>query len=352
MVYPIANPEDYLEGNIEVKTRIALSIIFVVGLMVLTGCDSSLRPKTQSGKSVESLTVNSQQSGLSSLIWLAQAKGYFAEQDLDVKINLYESGLQATEALLAGTGDLSTAADLVVARKILERPDIRIIASIDIGNDTKFVARKDRGISRISDIANKKIGLFRNTVADYYLYLVSVLHNIPYRDIEIVDLSPSEQVKAIAKGDIDACIVWEPYATQAKNELGTNGTVQSAQSGYGHFWILVSTVEKIQSKSSAIHRFVHALALAEEFIKDDKGKAEQIVAAQLGSNYTSWEDHDFRLDLDRFLVISMENQLKWKLGNPKTPSGKILPNFLDYIYFDALQKVNPEKVRMMYQVRP
>jgi ABC-type nitrate/sulfonate/bicarbonate transport system substrate-binding protein len=330
-----------------VKIRILLAVLFVVGLVVLTACDSP-KSKKISGESVESLTVGTHVSDLSSLIWLAKDRGYFSEQGLDIKLKAYDSGVAAIEDLLAGNTDLATASEFVVVRNILERPDLRILSSIDqTGDMVKLVARKDHGITQISDIRNKRIGLLRNSMAEYYLDVLMTMSDIPSQDIQIVDLTPSEQVIAITKGEIDALIVWEHFAAKAENELGTNVVSWPAQSEQDYYWLLACTAETIKNRSSSVHNFLAALALAEDFIKKQRHEAEQIVASQLGSNHTNWKNHIFRLQLDRSLLLAMENQIKW-MDARRTPARSNVPDLLDYIHVDALKSVNPEKVKTIY----
>lgn len=329
------------------KIRILLVVLFVLGLVVLTGCDSS-KSKETSGQPVESLTVGTYVSDLSSLIWIAKDRGYFSEQGLDIKLKEYESGVAAIKDLLAGNTDLAAASEFVVVRNLPERPDLRIISSIDqMGDEIKLVARKDHGIARISDIRNKRIGLLRNSMAEYYLDILMTMQDIPSQDIQIVDLTPSEQVIAITKGEIDALIVWEHFATKARNALGTNAVSWPAQGEHDYYWLLACTAETIKNRSSAVRNFLAALALAEDFIKKQRNEAEQIVATQLGSQHTDWKNHIFRLHLDRSLLLAMEAQMKW-MNARRAPAQFKMPDLLDYIHVDALKSVSPEKVKTVY----
>ena len=112
---------------------------------------------------MEKITLGTLASELSSLIWVAKNKGYFAEQGLDVDIKLYESGLAAFNDMMAGNVEFATADEFVAVRHILEGSDFRIIASIDEAGDVKVVSRKDHGITKITDLKGKRIGLVQGT---------------------------------------------------------------------------------------------------------------------------------------------------------------------------------------------
>ena len=78
----------------------------------------------------------------------------------------------------------------------------------------KIVARRDHGIAQISDIRHKRIGVLRGSGGEFYLDLLMALQEIPSQEVQKVDLSPSEQSKAISKGEVDAVVTWEPFASR------------------------------------------------------------------------------------------------------------------------------------------
>ncbi len=319
----------------------------MVSLIVCVGCDSP-KSKTSSEKPLESLTVGIQRRDISALILIAENRGYFAEQGVNVEFKEHESGVASIKDLLGGHVDLAPAAEFVIAANILQGADLRIIASIDKGGDeVKLVARKDHGITQVSDIRNKRVGLLSGSIAPYFFDLFMTMQDIPSQDIQMVDLPPSEQVIAIGKGEIDALVVWEDFATKAKTALGKNAIAWSAQGEHSYHWVLAGTDETVKKRSSAIRKFLAALVSAENFIREQRHEAEEIVAAQLGSKHTSWEHHIFELELERSLILAMENQIKWIYAK-RTGKRSNMPDLLDYIHLDALKSVAPDKIRIDY----
>jgi len=319
----------------------------ILGLVMGTGCDTS-RSKDPSSRSAERLTVGTVGADLSSLIWVAKGRGYFTEQGVDVDVKLYESGHLALQDLFAGKLDLATASEFAAVRYGLERTDIRIISVLDVAQDQELVARKDRGITRPSELRGKRIGVACNSSAEYYLDLLLLLEKMRHEDVRIVDLLPSQQIKALTQGDIDAIMVWEPFATMAKKELGTNAVSWPGQSGQDEYWLLLGTQGTIEKRSDMIRRFLAALDSAEAFIKTDSNRAMGIVAKELEQRHLewSWKDHRFVLGLHRPLVLKMEAELKW-LGSAPGARQSNVPDVYELIYFDALRSVAKEKVRMI-----
>ena len=325
-----------------------LAVLSAVGLVIWTACDSSTS-KVSPGASVETLTLGTSRIDLSSLIWVAKERGYFAEQGLEINFKLYESGHLAAKDLLAGRLDLATASEFAAVRAFMQSTDVRVISVLDRSEDQLLVARKDRGIGQVSDLRGKRIGLPKGSSAEYYFQVMLILADMPVRDVHVVDLLPSEQVKAIAAGDVDAVMAWEPFATGAKKELGTNGVSWSGQSGQRDHWVLLSTNEVLEKRSRSIRRFLAALASAEDFVKKNDAAARRIVAKELGDAFEDalWPNHRFQLGLDRPLVLKMGAEITW-LKSLKGPQVFSMPDARELIHVDALKSVRPEKVELLH----
>jgi ABC-type nitrate/sulfonate/bicarbonate transport system substrate-binding protein len=333
-----------------ISTRINSLIIIGISFILLGTIIWFIQTSSQKfAVAAEKITLGTLSTELSSLIWVAKNKGYFAEQGLDVDIKLYESGLAAFNDMMAGNVEFATADEFVAVRHILEGSDFRIISSIDEAGDVKVVSRKDHGITKITDLKGKRIGLVQGTIAEVYLNLLLLLQEISPQDVRTVNLSPSEQLRSITKGEVDAIIIWEPTATRVKNELGSNAMTWDKFSGHEYYWLLLAKNETIKRRPLAVQRLLKALISAENFISTHASDAQSIIAQHSGSQgiQSLPNNHVFSANLDRPLIVAMEAQARWMKS--KWPGGQSdLPDFLDFIYFGALEAVKPEGVRIIH----
>ncbi|MFH1114462.1 MAG: ABC transporter substrate-binding protein [Pseudomonadota bacterium] len=289
---------------------------------------------------------------LSSLIWVAGDRGYFAENGLDVTIEEYESGFAAMKDLVTDRLGIVTVAEFVFVGKSFERQDLRILAVIDQWDTTKVVARKDSGISQLSDLKDKRIGLVRGSTAEFCLARSLAFESIPLGDVRIVDLSPSQQTEAIKNSEIDAAIVWEPHVQKMKDALGANAVSLPGQSGQDLYWILVCKDDLIRKRPEVIHRFLSALLAAERFVTANQADAKAIVARRL--NFESrffeslWKKNSFRVTLPQALILTMEDQARWMMSAGLTKRAEI-PDFLDPIYWDGLKSLKPDAISIIHQ---
>jgi len=302
-----------------------------------------------SGK-VESVNLGTVPTAASALIYIAQDQHFFAANGLSVNIKDYATGTATTDALLKGDMDISWVAEFPFVKRAFAKEKISIIAVVDRFSEQYLFGRKDRGINTVSDLKGKKIGIPRNTIAEFYLGRFLELHGIAVQKVTIVDVGAQESVDAILGGRVDAVVAWEPYSSQMRIQLGDSAValpIQSSQPGYG---AITGRNDWIKGHPEIINRFVKSLAQAEDYLTHNPAAGKAIVRKRL--NYddvfteTIWSQNQFSLSLDQSLVTAMEDEARWMIKNNMTRE-KNVPNFLDYICEDGLKAVKPEAVNII-----
>jgi len=297
---------------------------------------------------VEKITLAAYEGDTGLLPYIAEEQGFFKENNLNVEIKNYEAGKLAADALIAGEADLSTSADVVLVGNSFEHEDLRVLSTVAIAESLGLVARKDRAIIKSRDLIGKKIGVTKKSTGEYDLGVFLTLNGISIDDIEIVDLKPSEIVKSVVSGEIDAGFTWEPNLYSAKNQLGDNAIILKANIPPFNF-VLLSKKEWLDNNPDVAKRFIKALMQAEGFIKEHEQEAKQFMKKRFNyeQDYTNsaWQDHDFFVQLPQALLIKFENIALWRIENNLSQGD--MPNYLDYIYFDALEEIKPDAVRIM-----
>src|SRR5574340_463465 len=198
------------------------------------------------------------------LRFIAQEKGFYADNGLDVVINEYDFGLKAAEALLPGTADIATAADFVFTSYSFDYDDIRAIGSIARSLTAEIVVRKDRGIERPVELKGRKVGVSSKTKGEFFLARFLILNGMDFQDIKVVYLEPARIVAAFSKGAIDAASIWEPFTSEIKQRLGTKAVSWPAQNELAFYFLLLSREKWVKEHPAAIERFLKAMVQAEE----------------------------------------------------------------------------------------
>ncbi len=93
-----------------------------------------------------------------------------------------------------------------------------------------------------------------------------------------------------------------------------------------------------------------SLLEAEDHIKDNSEESKEFVKDRFDyeSDYMdySWPKQEFAVSLEQAMLIAFEDQGRWRLKHGLTDKTTV-PNYLDFIYIDALQAVKPEAVSII-----
>src|SRR5271157_3121738 len=287
----------------------------------------------------------------SGLIWIAEEHGYFATNGLNVTIKDLESGKHAVDALLDGEVDVATGAEFILAANAMKEAKLQTIGSIDKQQLVYLIGRKDRGIEKVSDLKGKGIGAPLQTSAQFYLGRYLQLHGIKLDDVTLIDLQPAQVEESLIKGDLDAVLMWDPYAYSIEKNLGRNAVVWPAQSGQMMYWLLIARREYVTEHQKLIDQLLSSFNQAEQFAVSNPDKAKQILQTRLKLDEAyiqrSWPNTRLALSLDQGLVIAMEDESRWMIDNNRT-SNRNMPYYPDYIYWQGLEKLKPSSVTLIH----
>ena len=297
---------------------------------------------------MEKITLGVEKSLFPSLVWVAENKGYFEENGVEVTIKDFDSGRLALKTMLKQGGlDMVTAAQTPVVSDSFEHSDFVIVAAmVSSYNYVKVSARRDRGITRPVDLRGKNIGLTKGSSGQYFLGMFLVNNGIQLSEVNVQDIKTSELVASLQNGTVDAISTWEPQVSNAQSALGDNGVTFPAGKILLANSYFLSNQNFLQANPIVITRFLQALTQAEDFIKENKDEAITIVSERLGWKRdvvsSVWDEYQFGLFLDQTIIQSLEEQAKWAIQNKLTDK-TVVPNYLDFISVDALKKAAPEK---------
>jgi NitT/TauT family transport system substrate-binding protein len=197
---------------------IGAAIIAVIGVSVI-GCQEQSAKYTGPP---DQLTLAAAAYLTGALVYVAEDQGFFEKNGLAVTIKNYGSGKDCADALINGEVDIATSAGFVFVSNSFDHADLRVFGTVATAQVKELVARKDKGITAIDDLAGKKIGVTRKSGAEFLLGVFLTFNALSFKDVDLVDLKASEIVEAMSNGDIDAAFTWDPYTYNLKKELGEN----------------------------------------------------------------------------------------------------------------------------------
>lgn len=276
------------------------------------------------------------------LVYYAEKSGIFLRHGLTAEINRYEAGKLALEALLEGKADVAFAAETPFVHAVLADLGVVLVTSLtEQPGFVEIVARRSAGIERPEDLRGRRIGVTPGTNGEYFLERFLTFYGVALESVTIVPVLPSGMNDAMAGKQVDAVCTWTPH-TELPG-LGADRVVFRNDSLYTMYLCLLTRRDFAAGHPEVLTKLVAAVSDAAALYRRDAG-ARRIAAAGLDLNEKDLYDR-WHLNLDQALLLTLEEVARWALA--KQPGGKTIPNFLEYLYPEALRKASPEDLDMI-----
>ena len=321
----------------------------VLAILLIGLFSWSCSPKEYSGQ-VESISIGFQADQSATEAYVAQDKGFFAPNGLNISIKPYDTGAAAVNGMLNDELDFAGAAEITLVGKSFEHQAISTIAVANKLETFYLVARRDKGIENIADLNGKKISVGLQTIGAFYLSRFLTLNGISPSKVTMVDMLPSQSSEALINGTVDAVAFTQPNVDTLEKQLGTNAISWGIQGNQMIFGMFIGKNAWITAHPDLVKRFLKALEQADEYIMGHPDEVKTVLKNRF--NYTDeylalvLPENDFSLSLDQALIAAMEDEARWMISSNMT-TAKEVPNFNDYIYEDALKLVKPEAVNIV-----
>jgi len=213
---------------------------------------------------------------------IAVENGFFEDEGLNVKTMRFSSGPACTEALIYGNAEFGTMGDTTGIITTSKGHPVKIICSHGGGeNRHRIVVSETSNIESIGDLEGKFIGVKKGTSTHGGLLLFAEKNGLDLED-EIVDMQPSDQLTALAAGELDAIVASEPTPSLAiangyGHELATLGGLNNTYP----ILILVHT-QFAKEHPETVVKMLRALISATDFIQNNLDEAANIQATITG----------------------------------------------------------------------
>ncbi|TYZ27352.1 transporter substrate-binding domain-containing protein [Selenomonas caprae] len=201
----------------------------VLALAMLAGCGTTKQADTK--KEMQPLTIGLMPDTDSLPFIIAQEKGFFREEGIEVNIEQYKSAMDRDSALQSGNLDGAVSDMLAVAFAKSGGFDVKVTSFTD--GSYKLIASKDSGIKDVKGLAGKDVAVSRNTIIEYVTDQILAKENMDGDSINkvIIPQIPT-RLEMLQNGKLAAATLPEPMASIAvhngcqfvtgSDELGIN----------------------------------------------------------------------------------------------------------------------------------
>ncbi|MBT3533785.1 MAG: ABC transporter substrate-binding protein [Rhodospirillaceae bacterium] len=289
---------------------------------------------------------------LSAPVIIAAEKGYFAKHGVTMTINGFVGGHRSMKAMLGGQAHMATSSEAVVMFQSFKRNDFTVVCTfVTSDNDVKIITRKDTGIREVRDLTGRRVGTVTGASAQFFLDETLLLAGIDGRQVGVVHVNPEDSSSMLAKGAIDAMVVWEPLIYRIKQKLAGNGVIVPHDRVYTETFNLAVTKSFADKHEDVLESIVRALIEATKFIKVNQDEAQRIVARRINNDIelvkSVWTDFDFDISLHQWLLTTLETEARWAIDRDLVTATTI-PNYLEYLHLRTLLRIDPGRVTVFH----
>ncbi len=328
------------------------TVLAVTVVTISIGLCAVFIPLPVQAQELKPLTVAMSLTPLSSPIIIAKHQGYFAKNGLDVSLKDVIGGNRAIKALFAGEVDVATSSEVVVMFNSFKRSDFAIVNTfVTSNNDIKILTRVDTGIRKLDHFMGRRIGTVTGASAQFFLDETLAMAGVDPSMVEVVHVNPEDSPSALANGDVDAIVVWEPLAYLTKKALAENAVELSHDHVYTETFNSIVLREYANKNPEIMDKFVRSLIQATAFINTHPEESQLIVSRRINKDINFiraiWKDFDFGISLHQWLLSTLEEQARWALELKLVASSKS-PNYLEFLYLDTLERIHPEALTVFH----
>ena len=285
------------------------------------------------------------------LIHIADERGYFKDENLQVELRSYELGRDALNSVIEGKADLATVFETPVVQRIYQGTALGIISTLHTSSRSQvLIARRDRGITDLADIKGKRIGVTPGSSMEYFIHVLLTSEGIATSSVTVVPVEPINYVAAIASGEVDAVVVFGPYLQAAQEKIGKDKLSVFYSSLFLETSMLAGMRDNVLARKQAMTRLLKAILRAQEFTKTDPEESLRILVRRLADRHTeagvrqSWENYNLDVDLDNLLLTLLTQEARW--FRDKGLFNSAVPDFTDFIVTDYLHSLKPGAVTL------
>ncbi|MBR0700994.1 ABC transporter substrate-binding protein [Bradyrhizobium diazoefficiens] len=151
-------------------------------------------------------------------IWTGLDRGSFEREGIDFELHEFNTGPEAFEAMMRGEIDVASAGGVISNYLALGHGRGFLINDIEVAT-TQLWVRPTLGVNRLDDLRGKRIATTMKTTAHIFLDRALRANNITPTEVDIVDASMPDAVKAFIAGEVPAVALWVPFNVAVRESL-------------------------------------------------------------------------------------------------------------------------------------
>lgn len=233
-----------------------LALALVLGMVACGTATASAEP--------EKVTLNVAYMPNYAALWAvttANAKGYFAEEGIEINLVEFADGPTEIAAMESGSIDVSYIGP--GAHKLCSTGNAQIILIQQLGDADCVIGLKSHGVESLADLKGKTVAYASGTSSETILNLALASAGLTTDDLNLYDMETSNMITAVLSGSVDACATWSPYSLKIMSEMGDDAVRFCSNKTFSDVTVTpaswVCNPKYLAENSDVMVRFVRAL---------------------------------------------------------------------------------------------
>jgi len=222
-------------------------------------------------------------------LYVAEEKGFFKNESLDVEISVIEDVSAKKSALKAGSLDsIGDLVDTLVLERDENVPAVAVM-QFDVSDGADGIVTTNK-INSVKDLKGKSIAVQKNFVGESFLLYVLKKNNMSEKDVKMIDMESGSAGAAFVAGKVDSAVTWEPWLSKAK-ERSDGKVLLTSKDEPGVIVDIFSVNENtLNTKSQDVKKFMRAWFRALDYIKSNPDESYAIMAKHYDMSAQDFQD--------------------------------------------------------------
>jgi NitT/TauT family transport system substrate-binding protein len=263
--------------------------------------------------------------------FVAQQKGFFRDEGLDVQGKSFSAPGDGLKPLLGGELDaaLSTADSvLTVLDKAPGQLKVVYLTDTSAGADA-ILAKKD--ITSVQAMKGKRVAATLGQCNQLLLDKALERAGLTEKDIQLVNMNPDDAGAAFAAGQIDVAVTWEPWITKVSGEKTGHVIFSSVETPNLILDVLAVSSQTTSRKPAETRAFLRAMNRGYDFVQTHTDEAAAIAARALEQT-----PDEVKTMLPKVNLYSAAKNLEVMAGPAADASKQVAKFFKDHGVDDTL----------------
>lgn len=216
-------------------------------------------------------------------LWIADQKGFFKENGVDVQLINFTWDQDVAAALASGNIQVISAATNTVILNMNNGVDLKAFMIMD-GSTTADAVLAGKDVATITDLKGKSVAYEKGSTSDLLINYALNSNGLTLADVEAVPIAAADAGLALIAGRVDVAVTYEPYISAALAQGPEFKVLYTAGEKPGLISdVLAAETSFIASNQQDLVGIIKAWDEAVTFLRDNPEEGGKIIADAVGS---------------------------------------------------------------------